>query len=193
MECGRPGIRKSTRLQLQVSQCLCSSLSQSWDVLESATSRSFRLCCELGTSVTHEVAWVTDVPCSTILHQFSCIPLSLHKSLAMCLKESLHVIEFDRIAIPFSEHVSNCTNFLYCGEVFQVCCYNTIMDLSRSHSNSFRCCRPFERIHPLGCDVFTYRSCVCSRRAVCITSDPSSIVMKSCPFKISLTKTIVGA
>ena len=82
VECGMPGIRKSTRLLLQASVCLCSSLSQSRDFLESV-----RLCCEFGTSVTHLAAWVTDVPCSIILHQFSCMPLSLRKSMAVCLKE----------------------------------------------------------------------------------------------------------
>ena len=35
-----------------VSLCLCSSLSQSWDFLESIIGRSFRLCWEFGTSVT---------------------------------------------------------------------------------------------------------------------------------------------
>ena len=52
VECGMLGIWKSTRPLLQVSLCSCSSLSQSWDFLESVIGRSFRLCCEFGTSVT---------------------------------------------------------------------------------------------------------------------------------------------
>ena len=46
----------------------------------------------------------------------------------------------------------------------------------------------FERIHPPGRDVFRSQGCVYFRHAVCITSDPSSIVMKNCPFPISFKK-----
>ena len=52
VECGMPGIRKSTRLLLQVSLCLWTSFSQSSDFLESVISTSFWSCCEFGTSVT---------------------------------------------------------------------------------------------------------------------------------------------
>ena len=41
---------------------------------------------------------------------------------------------------------------------------------------------------PLGRDAFRFRACVYSRHAVCITSDPSSIVMKNCRFPISYKK-----
>ena len=52
VECGMPGIRKSTRLQLQVSLCLWTSFSRSSDFLESVISTSLWACCEFGTSVT---------------------------------------------------------------------------------------------------------------------------------------------
>ena len=46
----------------------------------------------------------------------------------------------------------------------------------------------FERVHPLVRDVLRFWGWMSSRHAVCITSDPSSIVMKNCPFPISFKK-----
>ena len=70
-----------------------------------------------------EVTWVTCIFCSEVLTLNSCKPLYRYKSLAVCLKESLHAIEFDRIAIHFSE---------------QVCLYGAILVLSRSYWTSSR-------------------------------------------------------
>ena len=58
--------------------------------------------------------------CSKVPPSFLCKPLSRYKSLVVCLKEQFHAIEFDRIAIPFSEQAFNCTKILYCDVRFWV-------------------------------------------------------------------------
>ena len=60
-------------------------------------------------SVQHAVTLGIDLPCSITPVWSSCIPLSQYKSQAVCCKERLRVIEFDRTAILFFERVLNCT------------------------------------------------------------------------------------
>ena len=77
--------------------------------LESVTSTSFWTCSEFGTSVTRGNLgdWY--------ILQWSSSPVFMHtkSQIAVCLKELLHAIEFDRIAIPFSKQALNCANTLY--------------------------------------------------------------------------------
>ena len=47
----------------------------------------------------------------------SCIPLSQNKSQALCCRERLRVIVFDKIAIFSSERALDCTNALFFDEV----------------------------------------------------------------------------
>ena len=68
------------------------------------------------------VTWVTRIFCSKVLPLFSCKPLCRYKSLVVCLKEWLRAIEFDRIAIPFTEQAVNCTRKLCCEEISMFVC-----------------------------------------------------------------------
>ena len=52
-------------------------------------------------------------PCGSIPPSSSCIPFSQCKPQAMCCRERLRVIVFDKIAILSSERVIICTNSLY--------------------------------------------------------------------------------
>ena len=65
---------------------------------------------------------MTCICCSKVLPLFSCKPPYRYKSLAVCQKEWLHAIEFDRIATPFSDQALNCTNILYCDELSKCVC-----------------------------------------------------------------------
>ena len=67
--------------------------------------------------------------------------------------------------------------------------YNNVLREDRFFTSIF----VFERIHPLGRDVFRFRGCVYSRHAVCITSDTSSIELNNCPSPNFLQATSVGA
>ena len=64
----------------------------------------------------------TGIPCGITPSSSSCIPLSHCKSQAVCCRERLRVILFDKIAILSSEQVLNCTNTKCFDEVSKYFC-----------------------------------------------------------------------
>ena len=74
-----------------------------------------------------------DIPCSIIPRQSSGTPRSQYKSRTVCLKEWLHVIEFDKIATPFLWASFKLHQYtVFCWD-FPVFLYTAILDLSRSY------------------------------------------------------------
>ena len=97
------GIRKSTQWSVNKFPCA--------DELHSLIHRIFSILKQVHPServassaqVSREVTLETCIFCSKFLPLFSCKPLYRYKSLVVCLKELLHAIEFDRVAILLSD------------------------------------------------------------------------------------------